>query len=185
MKAQHVCCASFNCGWNSSTHTLEDRHQFLFICLSSLFSFYFLCPFHLDRFHCPFLPVSIPSLLIVSSYSPVSPSLSFTRSVFIFFTGCKCCSRGCQAVTTETLCIIDGVGSLRPTKKHPNCPSRAQQAALLSNERESIRQAEGKKRQIFTLYISEALDVTKTSLSCVWIHTYKQQRACLVDILKS
>lgn len=34
---------------------------------------------------------------------------------------------GCQAVTVETFCIIDGVRSLPRPKQRPNRPSRVQQ----------------------------------------------------------
>lgn len=66
-----------------------------------------------------FLPKSSFSHLFVSSSSCVSLSLSLSR------TGCGRCSRGCQAVTTETFCIIDGV---RRFASHQASPKLSQQS---------------------------------------------------------
>lgn len=103
---------------NTHTHTLSLSLRF--------FHYSIIIP---DRFSFSFLNLS---QAFVSSSSHLSLSLSYT--------GCGCCTHGCQAVATEIFWIIDGACSVRPTKQHPNCLSRAQQAALLS--RESISQQE-------------------------------------------
>lgn len=119
----------------TSTHCLLISFYFLHCLFPSIFSSFPPAP------HTPSLHSSISffylksfALCVCNFLLPFfSPLFSLPHSLSIAHTGCKCCARGCQAVTTETLCIIDGVCLLRPTKQHPNCPSRAQQAVLLSN----------------------------------------------------